>query len=762
MEQLRSDIRELLDWRPGDFVVTNPTARARSLLVDEATARVISSWREATSVADVAAWAVDAGLRLDRHDINELHEKLVALGYLVSTAASSPQADRLVAGTQLDGITVGRLAHEMPDKHVYAGVDPQGERVAIKIAAHATDAATRSTIEREATILSDLSLPAVPSLTARGDFNGRAYIAIEWRDGVDALTHANTIRSEAGSPAESAAPLRDLVATIFEAYAQLHQAGIAHADIHPRNILVGEGGCVSLIDFELATTRSGGGEPSAPRGGVPYFFDRHYSKALLEGRRPPGADIDSDLHGLLALAYLLMTGSHYLPFRLDRGQFYRQISDGGMQPFALAAGWTWPSVEEILATGLNSGGRSAEDLATALRRASLEDVAVGVTPTTPWPADFISTFRHGGVHDAWPLPAPSGCIHHGAAGIAFALLSDPAADAGVLADAAMWSHRSVRAIDARDPTAGGVLDPALARSWSLHYGAAGVQLVRALVACAQGAGPELDRAADSFRRCADDLDDESTELASGAAGWLLGAALLCEAIPGASAMPARASLIQRGDAVLTTLSRQDFGGLPVGIAHGIAGVAFGALQWARVRAAAPPGWAIAICEELGGRQNETCDAGWIAPTEWDSVRAERFASSWCNGSSGLALLFCAAYECTQRADFLRFATTAGQMADRAKQNGASLCCGDAGRALALAAVGRVTGEDKWVGRARENALTAATARQTIPTSLYKGALGARVAQRLLRDPRSARFPLFELAGWPSRWTHGPARTERWG
>jgi serine/threonine-protein kinase len=80
----------------------------------------------------------------------------------------------------------------------------------------------------------------------------------------------------------------------------------------------------------------------------------------------------------------------------------------------------------------------------------------------------------------------------------------------------------------------------------------------------------------------------------------------------------------------------------------------------------------------------------------------------------------------------------------------SLCCGDAGRAYALLALHRRTGDEAWLPRARtlaDRAMAAAGDPASAPPSLYQGPLGVAVLLADLERPEWARMPLFEAEGW---------------
>ena len=95
----------------------------------------------------------------------------------------------------------------------------------------------------------------------------------------------------------------------------------------------------------------------------------------------------------------------------------------------------------------------------------------------------------------------------------------------------------------------------------------------------------------------------------------------------------------------------------------------------------------------------------------------------------------------------RLAARCGWNAWEARSAAADLCCGWVGRAYALLALYRHTGDGAWLERARQLADQArrAFARSTWrrPLSLFKGRAGLAVLAADLSRPERSAFPLFE-------------------
>jgi serine/threonine protein kinase/TolB-like protein len=145
--------------------------------------------------------------------------------------------------------------------HVYRAQDTKlGRQVAIKILRPevSQDHDTLSRFQREARALAQLNIPSVATIYDLIEADGRLCLIMEL---VPGQTLAERLRS-AGP-----LPLRDALLVglhMAEALEASHEKGIVHRDLKPANIKITPDGKTKLLDFGLAKSLAGPGEPSGP------------------------------------------------------------------------------------------------------------------------------------------------------------------------------------------------------------------------------------------------------------------------------------------------------------------------------------------------------------------------------------------------------------------------------------------------------------------------------------------------------------------
>lgn len=156
------------------------------------------------------------------------------------------------------------------DEHGSVVVKEGRELVAVH---HGADAASR--IENEAAVLRHLGATGVaPRVFGTFRSGGSAFLMMERLDGVpfnraimsrNPLTHARPTRDALAQYERSVAAA---IASVDRSLSTMHDAGIVHGDISPRNVMLGDDGSVRFVDFESAHRR---GEQSSTLFGTPGF-----------------------------------------------------------------------------------------------------------------------------------------------------------------------------------------------------------------------------------------------------------------------------------------------------------------------------------------------------------------------------------------------------------------------------------------------------------------------------------------------------------
>jgi eukaryotic-like serine/threonine-protein kinase len=761
-----------------DYIVTRLQSRTPSLIIDGAAAALLESFRMPQTIVE-AIIAYSQTLRLDPHLVLEMAFPLLQHLYQtkmlvsVDSIAANPTAFTFPVGAAIATFIVTAGVQVYEDVEVYQVYDPEGTYYAMKIVRQGIQADTVQALAREASILEHLHGINAPTLFGKGFYEGHSYIVMEWCSGVDALTAAQALRASSNV---SLQPVLDLCVSILSAYAHLHEHNVLHADIHPGNICVDDAGAVKIIDFGLARfAQPVDGFTEPPRRGVSFYYEPEYAQAYLKGAPPVAASLQGEQYALGALLYRLITGKHYLDFRLDT-EIFKQIVQDAPLPFSERGTGASPAIEQILFRALHKNPSkrfaSVAEFAHYLREASRAAqicCAPSVSVSTILPMVLQATLARLGettnqVSQA-NLAPPTASVNLGAAGIAYlfyrvACLQD---DTHLLSIADIWAEHALRESVSDRAFASAKLsqtnsDPGLL---SLYHTISGVHCVRTLISHALGDTATTRNALSAFiassqRACA------NIDATLGHGSILIGSALLYEALSDLMEVFTR-PLLDAGNMVFETIEAQvatdtSINDCPtmswLGIAHGWAGVLYAMLRWCQVTRRPLSQKMLLRLEQLAGYA-EPIGPGLRWPQSSGTAPQDRKTwTSWCHGTAGYVHLWTLAQAMCGDNSYLDLAEKAAWHTwVTPSQKGGSVCCGYAGQAYALLNLFKHTGDMVWYERAKvlsERAAIAITSPGLRRNSLYKGDVGIALLAADVTNPEMSCMPLFESEGWTLR------------
>ncbi|WP_228387129.1 protein kinase domain-containing protein [Ornithinicoccus halotolerans] len=275
------------------------------------------------------------------------------------SALSPPVLDRVVDGRY----RVESLLARGGMAGVYEAVDLRLERrVALKVmhADLARDEAFVAAFRQEALAAARLSHPHVVGVFDQGADEDVVFLAMEL---VPGRTLRDAIREQAPLSVQEAV---DLLDPVLAALAAAHEAGLAHRDVKPENVLIDDRGRVKVADFGLARAVT---TSTATRGEVTWGTAAYLSPEQVQHGR---ADARSDVYSASLLLYELLTGAKAFPGSSPIHVAYQHVY--GEVPRAGDLVPTVPGELDALirwgaATDPQQRPADAGELRTALRRA---------------------------------------------------------------------------------------------------------------------------------------------------------------------------------------------------------------------------------------------------------------------------------------------------------------------------------------------------------------------------------------------------------
>ena len=308
------------------------------------------------------AAAGDAALAAELRALSDAHERAEA-GSFIEQPLAAAQPD-LILNTLHAGQRIG--AYEILEEAgrggmgvVYRARDTRlGRDVAVKCVAEAASARERSRLEHEARMAARLSHPAIATVYALEerdppDGSGQAQLFL-----ITEFVRGMTMRERIARGRLREPELSRQAAAIAAGLAAAHRGGVAHGDLKPENIVIGDDGQIKILDFGLAETRETLPLAGGPIAGTPGYM-------APEQLRGQPLDPRADVFAFGVLLFEMATGRH--PFAGDRGAMLeaalsrRAAFDAPDLPAALA-----PIVATCLSPDPAARYESAEGIVAAL------------------------------------------------------------------------------------------------------------------------------------------------------------------------------------------------------------------------------------------------------------------------------------------------------------------------------------------------------------------------------------------------------------
>jgi len=741
-----SELRNKLGAQLNQFVLGKRNSRSRSRIIDADAKFLIELFRTPIRIVDAArSYSKFSGLDVEIviKESFTLLKDLIQCKWLVPVQGelSHAKVAPLCPGDMIVETTIVRCIQALEETEVYEGMHSEYGRVCVKLCRKGARQPILESFSREEWILSHLPKGIGPQLfSSKSCEEGRVLIT-GWISGKNAAEVALDYRSQG-----KASSLLALISGIASSYKKLHESGFVHGDVHPRNLIVDETGKIRLIDFGYALHDS---LPTAlskpPRNLIEYFQEPELAHAILNKQKRPRANYKSEQYAIGALFYYLLSGKHVFDLSFDRMKQCEEICEGEAPPLANMPGMPTASISNIVFRMLEKDRTkrfaSMKDVSEKLHHCSASQGTRSLERLKlPW--ETLLNLDPGSV----PLSPPTASLNFGSAGIAYALhqYAQATNDIRALASSDIWAACALR--DMQKPS--GLqnkdwdIDPENVAPSSLFHGKLGVVAVQALVSHAFGDMVTEQKAVQAFVHEAQ-RSNSKIDIVFGKAGVVLA----CIRLLRAGIYDDK--VIQCGQKTFSELQDHCEKSPPIGspllgreylgFAHGWVGVLYALLSWCSYRELEGPEVFLERIKHLITLSRNTSQGTSLPRILINGEPKDYSDRSWCNGSSGFLLLCVKAFQTFKDPSYVTLAREVASHVMTATDDYRSLCCGSAGRSLALLELARVIGDDYYHDAAVNALGIDDSAHLDLPLSflsLIKGDLGLLYAATALHFKES--------------------------
>jgi serine/threonine-protein kinase len=727
-----------------EFVVTRVKSRAASLTVNDHAVEVLLAFSTPCSVLNAVKLLAKRGSTTPDRILDDMYETLRTfvdrrILVRVGSAYSGVRAQKI------GGWKLQRRINDFEDTSVFLVKDDCGRFGALKLA---RSKVAEKALNRERQIFESGFDNIAPALLDVGVGSLGPYIVSEWKAGLPATDVFSELRSTA-----SQRQLLEAALKIIQLFERLHDQGIIHGDIQPKNVVFDLQNEAWLIDFSHSTIP--GYESPATRMGVAFFFEPEYAESLLKQSKPSLATQSGEIYAIGAMIYYLLAGVHYIEFSLERDTLLSQILNESKRPLLDPAKNLWTGPDRVLDWCLSKepGDRPAglSVVTTAIEEVLKEE---------PSESRFVPTIRtqpkvylgfcaekelkarfglESPLLREFALEAPQCSLAYGAAGIAYALTraSVLTQDEELVWAADAWIEIAEK--NASNPGAFTSAELGVTRRTigfaSLSNAEPGLWYTKSIIRATLGDGSGTHAAIHKFLTTAKIRRSHMADVNLGGLGLALAAKRLSKLpINPKTREELLAFSLERVSRAWEFAKPINAGKALLGFAHGAAGLAYTSL----------------VCGDTSNSLQLMDDLTRIAECQRRGLRwpvrskTNFFMPGWCNGVAGHLLLWSKVWQRFARVEDREVLERIAWGVWESRTNLGNICCGAAGQAMILSCFANVVDDPTWRKRSAD-LLAFATpiwTKQDHPQSLFRGELGLLLARLECNPGLPTEFPVY--------------------